>query len=178
MTKRRMPLPLAEQRALNFAHTYFPGLAINRDLFIAGSIRRCRTTVGDIELLIPTDADCAALASEAESAGDADGFFIGAPWQRVRWGPKHKCVEHTVEGYRVDLFAYVPDNFGSVLLIRTGPAEFSQRWVTALRVHGLRHRKGFVQRGDGSGEILPTPTERDAFELAAWQWIEPEKRRG
>lgn len=61
-----------------------------------------------------------------------------------------------------------------MLLIRTGPAEYSQRVVTALKDGGMyRQRDGYLWAGE---TMVPVPDERKYLQLAGLPWLEPERR--
>lgn len=74
---------------------------------------------------------------------------------------------------KLDLFRFDVLNRGSIMLIRTGPWEFSRRFVVSLRRNGLVHERGYVRR---NGRVTGCPDEQTAFELAGMKYLEPEKR--
>jgi len=81
---------------------------------------------------------------------------------------------------KLDLFIVTPPaQFGVIQIIRTGPAEFSKRLVTA-QPHGLLPRgfkfKDGALRADTAG-ILKTLDERDVFDALGIPFIEPGDRQ-
>ena len=77
--------------------------------------------------------------------------------------------------------ALTPETFGLIYLIRTGPADYSQRFVTDLRRRGLHVADGELHRGGlGCGsytcEVVPTPEEQDVYAAAGWPFVRPEHR--
>jgi len=69
--------------------------------------------------------------------GHAD---TGAP--KHRWGEKYRGVDF--RGFNHEIFSADLDNWGSVLAIRTGPAEFSHRLVIDLQKNGYVNDGGYV----------------------------------
>lgn len=154
--------------------------------FVVGSVRRLKPRPRDIEILLPWRApDRDAIVARMEShvdAGVTRGLWdVNAepkPFRAVkgfRPGFRYCQIEHAGSlPFKVDVFRYEPDNLGALLLIRTGPADFSRRWVTELRAQHLAMDGGFVR---SAGATVRCWTERDAFALAGWAWVEPEDRR-
>lgn len=148
---------------------------INGKAWIVGSIRRKKPEVGDIEILLHVDA----VVHLKISAGD---LFAGE-YESIKGGPDSKSgtdwrywqIRHTESGVNIDLFRCDDDNQGSMALIRTGPSEFSRRFVMALKGNNLCHKDGYI-RPIGADDICPCPTEKKAFRFAGMQYIEPENR--
>ena len=104
----------------------------------------------------------------------AKALINGSP----RWGERYRRV--IFQGIAHDLFAADADNWGSVLAIRTGPAEFSKGLVVGLRRNGYRNQDGYVWTCTPEGEPIERvacPDERTFFALAGAAWVEPEDRR-
>ena len=134
---------------------------------IAGSLRREQETVGDIELV-----------AEPVSNGDLFGPSPSPQIEPVqaamkdmgRWvkGGRRMMQVTDVLGHRdVKLELYLvhpPAQWGSLLAIRTGPADLGQYCMTAMRPRGYRHHHGHAVRID-TGELVPTP---EATLLAAF----------
>lgn len=149
---------------------------------IGGSIRRKKPEVKDIELVcIPT------IATVESKQTDLFGGFrtekvnllfgrIASRYQVVKMGDRYTQMQVGIGGddhIKVDVFTAMPETWGYIFLLRTGPAEFSKWVVTELK------RRGFTPKG---GEILhgafvaSTPTEQSVFNLLGIDWIEPEYR--
>lgn len=146
----------------------------------AGSVRRCKPEVGDIEIVaIPkpvTDMFGTPLPLESEHA-----------LERVEWGVigtfqmgKHKYKKiQLYEGIQLDLFIVVPPaQWGTIFLIRTGPAEYSHRIVTpkhqgGLMPSNLKERGGAIWKGS---TLIETPEEEDVYKLIELPWLAPEMR--
>ena len=148
---------------------------------IAGSIRRKKAEIGDIELIaIPkTIPD---LLGEPQPQTKVDILLAGWPIMITKNGPKYKQFLFngtTGQEYQVDLFLQPdPATWGINYMIRTGPSEFSTRMVTSVDIGGLRPRDLLVRDGRvwRSGVALATPTEESVFALWGISWIAPENR--
>lgn len=200
----RFPSSVAGPVAKQFAELIAPYC---HQMVIAGSLRRRLPTVGDIEIVAVPKVDeerevnmfgeMAALRyrdrlDEHMIRLAADGTVSKRldKNERPAWGLKHKRL--TFEGIPVDLFTPDADRFGIILVIRTGPAEFSHRLVTPadqsvkvgkkpngheIRRPGLLPLKFRVQDGwlcyRVSGERISTPTEESVFEALGLPYAEP-----
>lgn len=161
---------------------------------VAGSIRRRRPDVGDIELVaIPRITPVFGLLGD-EPIGEfnglaevrdgliADGTLAPHPTD-PKLGPRYSKLLHPASGLQVDLFSARPETFGLILLIRTGPADYSRRFVTDIRRLGWHVAKGELHRGGlGCGsyacEVVPTPEERDVHATIGLPWVAPAARDG
>lgn len=165
-------LELAEATAI--AHAFIAAHCRKGRIEIVGSIRRQKPTVGDIELLLHRDTQLV----DVDADHGAGGLFpsVGT-YQWVKNGPKYGQLLHKARGYKIDLFRADDNNWGSQMVIRTGPWEFSQRYVAALRARGYPH--GDVAQGyinDSKGNLVPCPDEATAFRLAGFIDIHPTQR--
>lgn len=184
----RIPLDRAERLAAEVVDLLRP--ACER-LQVAGSLRRQRPTVGDIEIVAiprrepgPPDlfgtpgpavdalhARCLALLRAGTFAPRLNALGRQAIGEQLKW--------LTFQQVGLDVYSATPETWGVTLAIRTGPAEWSHRLVTARRQGGLcpdylRFRGWRVVHRDG--EVLSTPEERDVFDVLGLAWLEPEDR--
>ena len=96
----------------------------------------------------------------------------------VAYGPRYKRLLY--QGVPLDLFSVLPPaQWGVIMVIRTGPAQFSHRIVTPKRYGGLlpshlRVKDGAVWHGE---EMVPTPEEADFLRLLGLEWVEPWERK-
>ncbi len=170
----RRPLPEAAAVADLVLHVLRPYV---KRAVVAGSVRRKRPDVKDIEIV-------------AEPVDVPDGLFgeTRPAAQEIldaarAWGPIAKGGDKYIQvadvlgsGLTLDLFLVTPPaSWGAILTIRTGPAEFSQRLVTALRGRFLRCEEGRVL-GRGRVEV-PTPDEEAFFSACGVAWVPPEERK-
>lgn len=135
-----------------------------RRIEIAGSIRRKRPEVKDIELVVIRDAK-----------GIASFVHQVNRWEKVKGDPLGKYTQRLLpEGIKLDLFMARPENWGLIYAIRTGSAEFSHLvlangWVRA----GFESIGGMLHK---DGKPVEVREERDLFRLIGVPWVEPEER--
>jgi DNA polymerase/3'-5' exonuclease PolX len=135
---------------------------------IAGSIRRCQPEPDNIEVVaIPGPSDVGLFES-----GIA---LVVERWPTVKGVLPCKYTRRILpEDIALDLFFASPENWGLLLAVRTGSADYAQHvlgrgWVR----HGYKSVKGVMTR---DGVVVPVPEERDLFLLAGVPWREPEAR--
>lgn len=135
---------------------------------IAGSIRRKKAEVKDIEIVaIPKPYDTGLFASGIAT--------VVNQWPKVKGELPCKFTQRILpEGIKLDLFFAEPENWGLILAIRTGSAEFSHqvlavRWVQL----GYKSVDGHLA---ANGRRVPIREEADLFQKLRMDWIEPEKR--
>ena len=183
MSKTQRPLAEAERIAAAIVANLAPSC---ERIQVAGSVRRRKEVVGDIEVVaIPRYApaglfgDCMAnLLWEHLHASDAYRFTKGDHAA----GRYYQLTLPRHAGVQLDLFLAQPDNWGLTLLVRTGSAAFS----TALLARWKRRQGiGRDQRGsvDGrlvtrDGRAVPTPEEETVFQVLGMQPVPPEQRSG
>lgn len=153
-------------------------------LVIAGSLRRQKPDVKDIELvaelkpggLFGDIPDTGALEAAIASAM-RDGV-IAWDLELRRNGDKYKRFIVPQHGICVDFFVADHDNFGNILAIRTGNSEFSRLLVTKQSQGGLMPDD--MRQGDGflflDGKRLSCSTEEDFFAAIRVPMIEPQDR--
>ena len=155
-------------------------------LHIAGSIRREKPEVDDIELVgVPIWSKN--LFGEPTGKSERldsllweliERHVLGYDAANPRNGPKYKRLVIRGKDISVDLFLAEPDNFGNIFVIQTGDSEFRKRLVSAWSFGGLMpfnisQRDGYLWRG---GERLSCKTEMDFFNALSLEWIEPKDR--
>jgi DNA polymerase/3'-5' exonuclease PolX len=79
---------------------------------------------------------------------------------------------------KVDLFITRPEQWGVVMTLRTGPANFSRDLVTTKQKGGLlpSHLKVKDGRVWAGSKALDTSSEEKFFDLLGLKWIEPRNR--
>jgi DNA polymerase (family 10) len=131
---------------------------------IAGSVRRRREVIADIDIVAACSADPAAVAAS----------FAHAPGVRSAVGAGQASVSiRYVDGTRLDLHCVAPSAFAVALWRGTGSAAHIDQVVAALR------RKGLTLAGDElrrNGGTLPVAAEAELFAAAGLAFIEPELR--
>ena len=178
---------------------------------IAGSLRRKSVDVGDVEIVVTPRLGADLFGDTSVNLLDLHIDWLLAKGTLTRRldmngqqaiGSKYKRLSY--DGVPVDLFVVIPPaQWGVILAIRTGPAEFSHRLVTSRTAGGwmppgYRVRDGALQRQrfhvDGytatgnpdvvtvesvahSIETIDTPEETDLFAAIGRRWIAPEDRK-
>ncbi|MDG5818752.1 DNA polymerase/3'-5' exonuclease PolX [Natronococcus sp. A-GB7] len=141
---------------------------------VAGSIRRWRETIGDVDVLVAT-----------EDAEDVIESFVG--WDSVdseiESGPAKASVR--VGEIRVDLRTVVPEEFGSALQYFTGSKDhnITLRNYAIDRDVKLNEYGAFdvseiddPDAGQRVGERVAGETEEGMYEALDLEWIPPELR--
>lgn len=169
--KTKIPLGIAEQIAYKYAEKLLP--YCDR-LEIAGSIRRRKAEVGDIEIVVLPKTFVDLFGNEN---GYQDPMLAGV-WVN-KAGRRYKQYA-LPEGVNLDLFIVLPPaQWGVILALRTGGAEFSRKLVTPKPYGYLPQeyviKDGAVHRAD-TGEIVPTPEEVDFLTLCGAANIPPQER--
>lgn len=153
-------------------------------LAVAGSIRRGKEDVGDIEIVaIPKMNSSYDLWGE--KVGEHSLLNHSSIYETfgniLKSGKRFVQVE-TTWNINLDLFVVLPPaQWGVIMAIRTGPVDFS-KWIVTPRSKGGALPNGWrVEDGrvwDGQTE-LPTMIMEDEREFLNWLglgWIEPKDR--
>ena len=130
----------------------------------AGSLRRCRPTIGDIDLLAASDQPQTVI-----------NFFVSLP--RVAEVQAKGATKANVildNGLRVDLRVLPADRYGSLLQYFTGSQQHNVELRELALKQGLSLSEYGLTRADGS-QIL-CPDEEDVYEALGLAWIPPELR--
>lgn len=146
---------------------------------VAGSIRRGKAEVGDIELMaIPQPVTD--LFGEPLERTEVDWWLDDQVPQGdiSKNGPKYK--QFMWLDFQVDLFLADPRNWGLIFMLRTGPVEFSHAMVTLRTWGGYKPADIMVDGGRvlRRNVTVAVPEERDLFALWGLDYIEPEERDG
>lgn len=151
---------------------------------LAGSIRRQKTVVGDIEIVaIPANQDNLVKLLQDVGQTIKPGVPGVVPWT-PRPNSRYIRVRLT-QGMNLDLFLANPNNWGGLFLMRTGsgagadgnpfngftPAVF-KRWK---RLSG-GGRMTEAMPTMPTGEQLWVPEEADFFDLLEMDFVPPEQR--
>ncbi len=129
----------------------------------AGSLRRCRDTVGDLDLLV-TAADGAAVCRHFASYPDVrDVLQLGDT----------KASVVLKSGLQVDLRVVPPASYGAALLYFTGSKAHNIRLRNLALDRGLKLNEYGLFKGD---RALAGATEEEVYERLKLPWIAPELR--
>jgi len=149
---------------------------------IAGSLRRKKPEVGDIEIVcipkITWSRDLFGEFSHPHTRLELYLSILPPDWKFIKDGPRFKQVE-LPEGITLDLFSVLPPaQWGVIFAIRTGPAEFS-KWIVTPRKRGgalpsnCKVKNGGVWR---NGAMISMPEEEDFLSLLGLAGLPPEAR--
>jgi len=131
---------------------------------LAGSLRRWRETVGDIDLLVA-----------AEDAAQVIRLFAGLPQvDRVLGQGDTKVSVELQDGLRAQVWVHPPERFGSALQYATGSQAHNVRLRELAQQRGLSlSEHGFKK--PGGGEIL-CDSEEEVYRRLGLPWVPPELR--
>lgn len=147
---------------------------------IAGSLRRKRETIGDIEIVaLPKLAHMRNLLGDIVQTENMLHEFLVSNEVKLLKGSKSdaKQKQFTYAGYQVDLFLPTsPAHWGSIFTIRTGSHGFNM-WVMNERCPKVKVRfsHGLVY-WYGNPKPLETPEEINIFEALEMDFVPPKNR--
>jgi DNA polymerase/3'-5' exonuclease PolX len=167
-TTTRIPLAAADAIAAEVLALLSPHC---ERIAIAGSVRRRRPTIGDLEIVcIPKPFDpsplfCSGIATVVNQ------------WEKVKGELPCRYTQRVLpSGLKLDLFMPHPDGYGLQLAIRTGSADWSHHVLAAAWVRaGFTSKDGLLRR-NSDGAICPTPSELALFRMIGLRWTAPEDR--
>jgi DNA polymerase (family 10) len=163
----RIPLAQAEAIAVGVMEQLDPHCEV---ISLAGSIRRQRPTIGDIEIVcVPKPYDASPLFASGLAT-------VVNQWMKVRGELPCRYTQRLLpKGIKLDLFMVDADGYGLQRAIRTGSADWCRTilapaWVRA----GYHSEGGLLRRADGS--VVPVRTEPELFRLIGLGWVDPRDR--
>lgn len=135
---------------------------------IAGSIRRKKAEVGDIEIVaIPKPYEIGLFQSGIAT--------VINQWEKVKGELPCKYTQRKLpSGIKLDIFFAKKENWGLVFAVRTGSADYSHKilangWVR----NGFKSIDGYLFRDSERYEVRE---EKDLFKISGVAYVEPEKR--
>ncbi len=131
----------------------------------AGSLRRMRSTVGDLDILV--------AARESEPVMEAFTTLPGI--HRVLGKGETKASIEFADGVRAQVWVHPPERFGTALQYATGSKDHNVQLRQLALDKGLSLSEHALARTNGSGEIL-CATEGEVYEALGLPWIPPELR--
>ncbi|QLD88645.1 DNA polymerase/3'-5' exonuclease PolX [Natronomonas salina] len=141
---------------------------------VAGSLRRWRPTIGDVDVLVASD-DAQAVVDHFEGWADADDV--------IEAGESKASVRS--RGMRVDLRVVVPAEFGAALQYFTGSKDHNVKMRNRAIEQGLKVNEYGVfdvsevedpDAGQRVGERIAGETEADVYGAIGMAWTPPELR--
>ena len=148
-----------------------------RSITPAGSFRRRRETIGDLDLLAETDRPLE-LVERFVSLGSVDSVLAKGP---------HKAAVRLMRGPQVDLMIMPPGEMGTYLVHFTGSKDHNVALRGRARDRGWSlSEKGYLRIGDDGeplagpngepAELRTFPTEAEAYRFLELDFIPPELR--
>lgn len=197
MSKDQAPVPLrvAQNVADELARLLEPACL---RIAVAGSIRRRRPYVHDVELVAIPKIEMVREVGDLFGGREVpynllwkalDGFLEGRrfnaylkkgdKFRSFRW-PIHERETVSVPlSVQVDLFTTSKVGWGWIYLVRTGSSTFSKHVATCLKAKGFIGHEGRVYHRVADkpwGDAIGTPCEADVFRLAGLEPAEPAER--
>lgn len=180
MSKTKMPLADARKIAAELLDIFEPHC---HRVAVAGSVRRCKPEVGDIEIVaIPKTIFTPNLFGEMLPSGYETELAVEKLIQSGavvnRGADKYKSIA-LPQGINLDLFLVLPPaQWGVIFMIRTGSGDYSKHMVTPKNKGGAlpsyyRIHDGAVWQGE---KLIPMDDEQDFYRICQIDYIEPEKR--
>ncbi len=171
-------------------------------LRVAGSLRRRKADVGDIEFVYSPAFGPVKDGLFVKEGNLIDAALEGLVVSRVieprhtlkggvTWGPQNKLAVHCATGIPIDFFSIQVPRFWNYLVCRTGSKETNIRISEAAQERGLAwapYHGGFTVedlekaraatgRDDlSTGGLILAKSEADVFAIAGLPWLEPWER--
>ena len=157
-------------------------------LIVAGSLRRRKELVGDVEILYIPKSEERTIDFFAKTNVNLVDEVLSSLLQKevIRhrlnvngsemWGQKNKLAVHVATGIPVDFFSATPGNWCNYLVCRTGSAENNTRIASEAQAKGWKwhpYGEGFT---DNYGDPVPITSEKAVFELLNLTYLEPWER--
>jgi DNA polymerase (family 10) len=152
---------------------WLEGCPAARRVEAAGSLRRGRETVGDLDVLVDADEPAPVMQRLVDWPETADVLLRGDTKTSIR-GPRE---------VQVDLRVVPAESFGAALQYFTGSKEHNVRLRGRARDRGLSINEYGVFRlardgGGTKGPSLAGRTEEEVYAAVELPWIPPELREG
>ncbi len=164
--QERIPLIEAYPMAEDVVE-YMRGEKSVKEISIAGSLRRMKETIGDIDILV---------AAEKKDWRRIHEHFVKYPEvSKILAKGETKSSVVLRSGRQVDLRTVEPKSWGAALQYFTGSKEHNIRIRDIAKEKGLKVNEYGVFRAD-TDERLGGETEEEVYRLVGMQWIPPEIR--
>ena len=160
----RIPLGQAYPLAMDIIETLMNVKGV-LDAQPTGSLRRMRSTVGDLDILV----------AAKDSVPVMDAFVKLPRVNRVLGkGPTKSSIEFN-DGVRAQVWVLPPEQYGTALVYATGSKDHNVRLREIALAKGLSLSEHSFLKMKSEGEIFCT-TEEDVYKTLGLPWIPPEMR--
>lgn len=136
-----------------------------KNVEIAGSLRRGKESIGDIDLLL-TSGDLELIAEKIQRSEHFSEFVARG---------NTKVSFRTTEGIQVDIRQVKPGSFGAALLYFTGSKEHNVKLRERAIHKGFRLNEYGIFNASGD-TLIAAKTERAVYQKLGLSWIPPELR--
>ncbi len=133
----------------------------------AGSLRRMKETVGDLDI----------LAAAANSEPVMDAFVNRSDVVEIIGHGSTKSSVEFINGLRAQLWVHPPERFGTALQYATGSKDHNVKLRELALDQGYSLSEQALTRMDNGDEIL-CAAEEDVYQTLGIPWIPPELREG
>ena len=135
---------------------------------VAGSLRRCPATIGDLHLPVASDQAAPIMAA----------FTAAAVVEQILAKGDTKSSVRVARGLQIDLRVVPPASWGAALLYFTGSKEHNVRLRgLALKQKLLLNEYGLYRVGaEARGQEVASRTEEEIYAALGMDWIPPELR--
>lgn len=131
----------------------------------AGSLRRMRSTVGDLDILVAAKDSMAVMEAFVNLKGV----------ERVLGKGDTKASIEFFDGVRAQIWVHPPEKFGTALQYSTGSKDHNVKLRQIALDQGLSLSEHALTKTKGKGEIL-CATEEEVYKTLGLQYVPPELR--
>lgn len=165
------------KKALELAQIIKGALADACDeIIIAGSLRRGKADVGDVEIVaLPKHAPSLLARLDKMVIEQMIRKAYYGEDRTTRWGDKYRGFEY--QHMRFEVFLGDVDNIGYIKWLRTGPGDANQ-WVMSqcIAQRSPYRAVGGYWTVSETGKRISVPTEVEMFRLLGMSYVEPQAR--
>jgi DNA polymerase (family 10) len=131
----------------------------------AGSLRRMRETVGDLDILV----------AASDSAPVMKAFTTQPSVSRILGQGNTKASVEFTSGMRAQIWVHPPERFGTALQYATGSKDHNVRLREIALGRGLSLSEHALSDTSNGKEVL-CATEEEVYDALGLQWVMPELR--
>ena len=131
----------------------------------AGSLRRMRSTIGDLDILVAAKDSKPVMEAFTNLPGVVRVLGKGETKSSIEFG----------DGVRAQVWVHPPEKFGTALQYATGSKDHNVALRQLALDKGLSLSEHSFERTNGRGEIF-CPTEVEVYQTLGLPWIPPELR--
>jgi DNA polymerase (family 10) len=137
------------------------------EVIVAGSLRRKKSSIGDLDILIRTDRSEEVLKNFVKLNFVKEILGVG----------KEKATIITKQGIQIDVRVFTEEEFGAGLLYFTGDKQHNI-WLRKIAIKKGLKLNEYGLFNNITGRRIAGKTEREIYSALGLKWILPEKRIG